>query len=63
MTLMTERERLTRKYLLLMDRWDERRQMRGEPVRAPWGYLAGIGKAISIVRARIDMTDRERIAA
>lgn len=58
-----ERARLVRKWLLLKDRWEERRLNRGKPVRAPWGYLNGIGTAIDVVRARIDMIDKQRLAA
>jgi hypothetical protein len=60
---VTDRQRLVRKWLLLSDRWEERRQHRGKPVRAPWGYLNGIGKAMDVVRARIDQLDRQRLAA
>lgn len=60
---MTERARLVRKYLALWERWDERRQHRGKPVRAPWGYLNGLGVALETVRSRIDMIDKQRLAA
>lgn len=60
---MNERQRLVRKWLLLWDRWEGRRQHKGKPVRAPWGYFNGIGTAMDIVRARIDQLDCERLAA
>lgn len=60
---MNERTRLVRKWLLLWERWEERRQHRGSPVRAPWSYLNGIGKAMDHVRARIDAIDCQRLAA
>lgn len=58
-----ERARLVRKWLLLWDRWEDRRLMRGKGVRAPWAYLNGLGKALDHVRARIDAIDCERLAA
>lgn len=60
---MSERNRLIRKWLALYDRREERRLHRGKPVRTPWAYFNGLGKALDIVRARIDEIDRERLAA
>lgn len=56
---MTERERLVAKYCLLMDRYNVRRK--GSVGRYPWAYLAGLSRALPIVRARIDAIDIARI--
>lgn len=60
---MTERTRLVRKYLILWDRWNDRRMGKGEPVRYPWAYRAGLSRSLDVVRARIDMIDKQRLAA
>lgn len=54
-----ERDRLARKYCLLLDRHEARRK--GPVGRRPWAYLAGLGKALGHVRNRIDAIDIARI--
>lgn len=61
---MRERDRLVRKYLLLMERsWEDRMGRRTKPLMWPWAYRAGLTKAIHLVRDRIDQCDIQRLAA
>lgn len=47
---MTDRDRLVRKYCLLLDRDRD-----PKPMEWPWAYRWGLSKAIAHVRERIDL--------